>query len=206
MIKNLIKRIFFVPSKIYNYILLKYNNVQYGTNLRICGKIFCVSNSENGIIIGNNVCINSCRSSNPIGGDIKTQLFAKGRGKIIIGDGCGISNSTLFAVESIKIGKNVFIGGSTKIYDTDFHWLNYKKRLTQQGGEAKAIEIKDGAFIGAHSIILKGVTIGEKSIVGAGSVVTKNIPSGEIWAGNPAKFIKKVTNITKEESSNENQT
>ena len=43
-----------------------------------------------------------------------------------------------------------------------------------------------------RSIILKGVTIGENSVVGAGSVVTKDIPSGEVWAGNPAKFIRKI--------------
>lgn len=53
------------------------------------------------------------------------------------------------------------------------------------------ITIEDHAFIGAHSIILKGVTIGKCSIVGAGSVVTHNIPEHEIWAGNPAKFIRK---------------
>ena len=52
--------------------------------------------------------------------------------------------------------------------------------------------IKDNAFIGAGSIILKGTIIGMNSIVAAGSVVTKSIPDNEIWGGNPAKFIKKV--------------
>lgn len=46
--------------------------------------------------------------------------------------------------------------------------------------------------MGAHTIILKGVHIGKGAVIGAGSVVTKNIPENEIWAGNPAKFIKKV--------------
>lgn len=45
-------------------------------------------------------------------------------------------------------------------------------------------------FIGANSLILKGVHIGARSIVGAGSVVTKDVPSDTIVAGNPAKIIK----------------
>ncbi len=53
------------------------------------------------------------------------------------------------------------------------------------------IKIGEYAFIGARTIICSNVEIGENSIVGAGSVVTKNIPPNEIWAGNPAKFIKR---------------
>lgn len=46
-------------------------------------------------------------------------------------------------------------------------------------------------FLGANTIITKSVTIGDNVIVGAGSIVTKDIPSNEIWAGVPARFIKK---------------
>lgn len=45
-------------------------------------------------------------------------------------------------------------------------------------------------FIGAHAIIMPGVTIGDECIVGTGSVVTKSVPSNTIVAGNPAKIIK----------------
>lgn len=45
-------------------------------------------------------------------------------------------------------------------------------------------------FVGAHSLIMPGVTIGDECVVGAGSVVTKDVPSGSIVAGNPAKIIK----------------
>ena len=53
------------------------------------------------------------------------------------------------------------------------------------------VHIKKNAFIGTGTIITKPVTIGERSIVGAGSIVTKNIPDDEVWAGNPARFIRK---------------
>ena len=191
-IKRLILLIMSLSDDIYNKIILKYRHVSAGEKLKINGRIYAVSNTPDGIQIGNNVRINSNKSSNPIGGDTRTVLFAKGNGKIEIGNSCGISNSTIFACESITIGNNVLIGGSVKIYDTDFHWLDYDKRINSTGGVTKPVVIKDGAFIGAHTIILKGVSIGEKSIVGAGSVVTKSIPDGEIWAGNPASFKRKV--------------
>lgn len=57
--------------------------------------------------------------------------------------------------------------------------------------ESGEVRIKKNAFIGTGTIITKPVTIGERAIVGAGSVVTKNIPNDEVWAGNPARFIRK---------------
>lgn len=51
------------------------------------------------------------------------------------------------------------------------------------------INIGDNCFIGARSIILPGVTIGNNSIIAAGAVVNKDVPSGEVWGGIPAKYI-----------------
>lgn len=51
------------------------------------------------------------------------------------------------------------------------------------------IKIGNNCFIGARSMIMPGVTIGDNSIVAAGALVTKNIPSGEVWGGVPAHFI-----------------
>lgn len=53
------------------------------------------------------------------------------------------------------------------------------------------IHIKRNAYLGCRTIICKPVTIGENAVVGAGSIVTKDIPANEVWAGNPARFIKK---------------
>jgi acetyltransferase-like isoleucine patch superfamily enzyme len=92
----------------------------------------------------------------------------------------------------------VKIGGNVVIYDTDFHSLNPLERNhipeNLNSLQAKPVLIKKGVFIGAHSIILKGVTLGENAVIGAGSVVTRDVPSNEVWAGNPAKFIKRISN------------
>ena len=53
------------------------------------------------------------------------------------------------------------------------------------------IILKKNAYLGCNTIICKPVTIGENAIVGAGSIVTKDIPANEVWAGNPARFIRK---------------
>ena len=70
------------------------------------------------------------------------------------------------------------------------HYLNTKD--SKKGWwRTGSIVLKEGCFIGCGSIICNPVTIGNNAIVGAGSVVTKSIPPYEIWAGNPAHFIKK---------------
>lgn len=97
----------------------------------------------------------------------------------------------------ITIGDYTLLGGGVKVYTSDFHSMDYKKRrspgkMDQGDRKCAPVTIGHDCFIGAGSIILKGVTIGDYSIIGAGSVVTKSVPSGEIWAGNPARFVKKI--------------
>ena len=53
------------------------------------------------------------------------------------------------------------------------------------------VEIKENAYLGMNVLVVKPVTIGRGAIVGAGSIVTKDIPDDEVWAGNPARFIRK---------------
>lgn len=87
---------------------------------------------------------------------------------IEIGDYCAITYRCVIITHYV----NLFRGG---------HTYSYGK-----------IKIGNNVFIGAHAIICKPVTIGDDVVIAAGAVVTKDIPSGEIWGGVPAKFIKKV--------------
>lgn len=57
------------------------------------------------------------------------------------------------------------------------------------------ITVKRGAWIGAGAVLLPGVTVGEGAIVGANAVVTENVPDYEVWAGNPARYLKKTQDL-----------
>lgn len=146
--------------------------------------------------IGKNFRTNNGNLGNPIGRADKCILFVDKNATLVIGDNVGISSTAIIAHLSITIGNGVHIGGGVCIYDTDFHSLDAAIRknstLDHQNKKKAPVIIMDNAFIGAHSTILKGVTIGENAIIGACSVVTKNIPANQIWAGNPAKFIREI--------------
>lgn len=184
-----------VWSIIWLWITCKVNKVSYAGFPYIDGRIL-ISKEPNGqIILGKNVSLNSGRRCNPVGFENKMEWSVTDGACIRIGDGAGLSNAVIYATKNISIGNHVLIGNGVKIYDTDFHSLDVTKRSdmkTDDDIRSKEVIIGDGAFIGAGSVILKGVTIGKNSIVGACSLVSKDIPDGEIWGGNPARFIRKI--------------
>ena len=191
-IYDLLINIWFLKSKVANFIKLKLFNVKTGKNLKVNGAIFL---KGRGLFeIGDNVTINSNYFFNPIGGQGFTSILVEEKGKLSIGNNVGISNTAIYCSNHIIIEDDVLIGGDCKIYDTDFHSLNIDDRLKkpEKNIQTKPVLIASGVFIGTGSIVLKGVKIGENSIIAAGSVVSKSIPANEIWGGNPIKFIKKI--------------
>lgn len=176
-----------------NRLRMVLHGVTYGKGFYCCGSIFFRKGKGASMVLGNNVSINSHKIADPIGGNTKTMLIVGNNAKLILHDGVSISNATIFASTHIEIGIKTCIGGGVKIYDTDFHSTQVEKRLNgNKDVPCKPVYIGKRVFIGGHSIILKGVSIGDEAVIGAGSVVTKDVSAGEIWAGNPAKFIKKV--------------
>lgn len=145
------------------------------------------------LTLGKGVKINSSFKSNPVGNAFKTAFYIGPNGKVAIGNNTGISNSLFYSIESIVIENSVLIGGGCQFLDNDFHPIKLEDRNNNDSKiNSSPIRVHKNVFIGTSCIILKGVTIGENSIIGAGSVVASSIPKNEIWAGNPAKFIKKM--------------
>lgn len=90
------------------------------------------------------------------------------------------------APDHIHIGNGTTITEGCKILthylDPNFHGRRYRI------GE---VWIGDNVFLGVNVVICNSVNVGNGAIVGAGSIVTNDIPPYEVWAGNPARFIKK---------------
>lgn len=108
--------------------------------------------------------------------------------EVVIGNGCVIKCGVQIW-DGITLEDNVMIGANVSFTNDLYpraHNKNWKQLNTR---------VCKGATIGAGSTILPGLTIGEGAMIGAGSVVTKDIPAGEVWAGNPARFLRKIYDI-----------
>lgn len=123
---------------------------------------------------------------------------------IIIGDRVFIGRGTEFNIQGrIEVGNDALIASGCVFVDHD-HALEKEVLINLQANHVRPIEIGCGAWIGTSVVVLKGVSIGKGAVVGAGSIVTKSVPDGEIWAGNPAKLLKRrPANIDANRSKND---
>lgn len=120
-----------------------------------------------------------------------------------IGENCNIC-SHCFIENDVKIGNNVTVKCGVQIWDgieledgvmiganVTFTNDNFP-RSGNKDWKLLRTKVCRGASVGAGSVLLPGITIGENALVGAGSVVTKNVPAGELWMGNPARFVREL--------------
>ena len=118
-----------------------------------------------------------------LGNSVFIGPFVEIQKNVFIDDNTRIQSHS-FLCEKVKIGKNCFIGHGTMFINDDFKNDKINKVFKQTN-------ISNNVLIGSNSTILP-VKICSKVIIGAGSVVTKNIIKSGVYAGNPAKFIRKL--------------
>ena len=175
-----------------NRMILKSHGVVFGKNIQIPGKVLWLIRGAR-ITIGDNFYLSSGNGVNPIANNLQADVYVEPGAALTIGNNVGMSSTRLWIHESARIGNNVKIGGCVLITDTDAHPMDYMaRRSSNEGTKSAPVVIEDDVWVGAHCIILKGVTIGARSIIGAGSVVTKNIPADCVAAGNPCRVIKSL--------------
>ena len=128
-----------------------------------------------------------------IGDGTRLGTFVEVQKGATIGRLCKISSHT-FICEGVAIDDHVFIGHGVMFTNT------LLPRSVNAGGELQTeadwtlerTRVEQGVSIGSGAVILCGITIGRDAVIGAGAVVTRDVPPGEIWVGNPARFLRRV--------------
>lgn len=105
---------------------------------------------------------------------------------VLVGD-CVTVKCGVQLWDGLRVEDRVFIGPNVTFTNDRYP---RSKRYPEQ---FEKTVLRKGASIGAGAVIRCGVEIGENAMIGAGSVVTKNVPAGELWVGNPARFVRKLT-------------
>jgi acetyltransferase-like isoleucine patch superfamily enzyme len=170
------------------------HGARVGRGLRVRGALRLHCHRTGSIRIGDDCRIQSGFAGNAVGGDGRMAIWVGPSGRLTIGRSVGLSSSTIVCMNTVTIEDGALVGGGARIYDTDFHSLDPLERTSagNPGVRTAPVVIGRRAFVGGHTILLKGVHVGADSVVGAGSVIRGNVPAREVWAGNPGRRIRSL--------------
>jgi acetyltransferase-like isoleucine patch superfamily enzyme len=192
-VRYFLLKLFYLPWMLRDAFMCMLWGLPWHPTWRFYGLPRIQTSTRGSIRIGTRFSANSHWRYNAIGifqpVTLKTVTY---KATITIGQNVGVSGCTISAAERIVIDDNVLIGSGCLIADSDFHPIAYEDRDDTDKTLSAPVHICEGAFIGARSIVLKGVTIGRGAVIGAGSVVTRDVPPGVIAAGNPARVIRQI--------------
>jgi len=104
---------------------------------------------------------------------------------VFINVGC-----TIGVTQHVRIGAGSQLGPQCMLMDNAFHHADPARRHVRP--ESRPIVLEPNVWLGARTIVLPGVTIGQDAVVGAGSVVNRDVPAGCLAAGVPAKVLRSL--------------
>jgi len=120
---------------------------------------------------------------------IKPGLKVKFPWYLTLGDHCWIGEDVwIDNLSPVTIGSHVCVSQMAYLCTGNHDWKSTNLKLFR-----RPIVLKDGCWVGARSTICPGVTVGSAAVVAVGSVAAKDIPAYEVWAGNPARFVRERT-------------
>lgn len=128
-----------------------------------------------------------------MGRDCLIEDFAvinNGAGNVVLGDGVRIGIGSV-VIGPVRMGDRVGLGQHVFISGFNHGYADPTRDSNEQELVRKQTTIGPESHIGANSVVVAGVEIGERCQIGAGSVVTKDIPSYSVAVGNPARVIKR---------------
>jgi len=110
------------------------------------------------------------------------------RADLTLGDRCTIHDNFINVCEPVEIGDDVGLSPGVSIL-THGYWLSVLEGFP---ATFKGVRVGNGVIVGYRTVIMMGVSIGDRAVIGAQSVITKSLEGDAIYAGNPAKLIRAI--------------
>lgn len=162
------------------------NKVRCGKNLNLMAHSTLNALSYKGVEIGDNFTLGMFATIECTG------VLREVGSHLKIGNNVGINHYCFIGVRGeIEIGDNVIFGPRVSVFSENHIFDRIDIPIKHQGVTKGITKIGNDVWIGAQTIILSGVSIGDGCVIGAGSVVTKDIPPYSLAVGVPASVIKK---------------
>lgn len=155
---------------------------------RLINKLLSITNHVLDNIINSHIGLHKGKNV-----EIRRNVFMDNPSQVYINDNCFVNNGCEFHLgvgkaHTITLEDNVYLGPNVSLICVSHNIGSSNQRAG--ANTYMSIKISKGAWIGANTTILPGVTIGKGAIVAAGSVVNRDIPSNQLWGGGIAKYIK----------------
>ncbi len=166
-----------------------------GAEARIRGILMACGHGPRSLRVGRNVrLIGGAKITMRTGVTLSDNVFLSAtgpHGRIEIGTDTHVDvGSVLYGQGGLRIGNGCAIAAGVAIYSQSNQYRSAARTpILSQGTVYAAVEIGNDVWIGAHAVVLPGVSVGDHAVIGAGAVVTRDVEPWSVVAGVPARTI-----------------